>query len=356
MGENSEQLKIHRENLTKYLDLGATLFRHHWTAVEPLIDKWWDAYKVWEANDTFDKAFRKKRMTVRTFPGGDKGFAEQVSKNFGAGTISLASYDKKTRDTEVRVFADSQYTPLGAEALKEHDRVFHKTDEKSNYMAQRGIDSSAFANPDNFATRETKYAAGLHDLSASLLNPELSIFDQIHNTDKDAHFSFLPLSKEEDQYVLFTLTQYAKTEHLLPALYNKVRRYRAEMTRVKVANEFDMGIVYSAVPVADHGAGPAYKLRYGLGKKTTITGPQGQETVMVTPQIYAARRQAAIKFKSIVGIRDGKNEVVIAIRRHAGRFPVYAVRNGDHLECYNIVNGGMAPDGRRISSNGVMTG
>lgn len=76
----------------------------------------------------------------------------------------------------------------------------------------------------------------------------------------------------------------------------------------------------------------------------------------MTPQIYAARQQAAIRFKSIIGLRDAKNEIVIAIRKHAGAFPVYAVRKGDVLLCYNIVNSKQEFDGKTISSDGVVTG
>lgn len=127
------------------------------------------------------------------------------------------------------------------------------------------------------------------------MNPTVSIFNQIHHDGNKTHFSFLPLSEEEDQEVVFNLTQCAKDLRLmLPALYDRVRTLRASMTRIKLANEFDMGIGYSAVPLPDweqkagkpppRGTGfgpkykpaapvPAYKLRYGLGLFTTITGP-----------------------------------------------------------------------------------
>jgi hypothetical protein len=369
MGALSDELLLRRKRLTEELEKGDDYLTGHWTQLELLMNGWWTAYKNWEANDKFKRAFDDKRMTVRTFPGGEikpkqqTPFEKQVSKTFEGGSISLASYIKATKETEVRVFADSQYTPLGSDALKEHDRIFHKTDEKYKYGARRGIDTSAFQNPSNFASREKKYEEGLHDLSASLLNPGLSIFDQIHNSDdglaansEGAHFVFLPLSKEEDQLMLYNLIQYAKRLRLmLPALQDKVRTYRAEMTRVKLASEFDMAVVYSAVPVARGRGGPAYKLRYGLGKKTTVAGDE-ELTTPVTPQIYAARQEAARKFKSIIGLRDAKNEIVIAMRKHAGPFPVYAVRKGNELECYKIVDNKMAPDGRKISSSGVMTG
>ncbi len=380
MGEYGELLKVHRDNLNKYLILGKDLVQHHWSSVEPLLNSWWDAYKLWEENDTFNKALKNKRMTVRTFPGtlgvpkdatvphprirdnwGEAGFKKQHAKIFPRGEINVVDtkLNKETQETvtEVRIFADGKFTPLPKEQEAEHDRVFHKTDEHNYYGARRGIDSSAFANPLNFVDREKKYEEGLHDLSASLLNPDLSIFDQIHNNDWDAHFSFLPLSKEDDQYVLFNLTRLAKELRLtLPAFDTKVRFYRASMTRVKLANEFDMAIGYTAVPVANPQPGsPAYKLRYGLTRNTTITGPQGQQTVPVTAELYAARQQAALRFKSILGIRDAKNEIVIAIRHHAGPFPVYAVRQSGQLKCYTIEDSKMVFNGKTISSVGVMS-
>lgn len=299
--------------------------------------------------------------------GGEKGFAKQGSKAFEHGSVNVVDThfhkETKTTTTEIRIFADSKFTPLTSEEEeKRHDYIFHKTDEHNYYGARRGIDSSAFANPLNFANREKKYAEGLHDLSASLLNPDLSIFSQIHNNDWDAHFSFLPLSKEEDQMMLFNLTRIAKAlKPTLPALYENVRYYRAAMTRVKLANEFDMAIGYTAVPVANPRGGPAYKLRYGLTKNTTIitkntiTGLNEQQTVRVTAELYRERQLAALQFKSILGIRDAKNEIVVAIRSHNGPFPVYAVRQSGQLKCYDIVDNKMKFNGKTISSAGVMS-
>lgn len=362
------ELSIQRKALDPFLTATPENVQQQWLSMKPAIESWWSAYKAWEAKDTFDKAFTQSRMTVRTFAGGVGAFSKQVSKEFNAGSIKLTS---STRDEiTVRIYADSHYTPLSKEDLARHDQSFHKTDERYKYRANRGIDSSAFANPTNFETRESKYAAGLHDLSASLLNPALPIFDQIHNSDRGgkinfrgeeiegAHFSFVPLSKEEDQLVLYLLVGLAKKlKTVNQEFYQLVRSYRAKMTRVKLAQEFDMAIGYSAVPVARPGPGsPAYKLRYGLGQKTTITGPQGQQTVHVDRDVYQARRDAALKFKSIIGKRDAKNEIVLALRQHNGPYPVYAIRNNDILECYDIGGGQMRRDGRTITQNGVMNG
>jgi hypothetical protein len=380
MNEFSDQLAVHRNRLNDEVARGAEHVQNNWLTVSGLIESWWAIFERWEEKDTFNDAFAESRMSVRTF---DAGFTKQVSKNFEPGTISVTSTQKD--DVEVRMFANSKYKPLEGDGAQEHDARFRGAVESQKYHSQRGIDSSNFAVPENFKSREAKYAAGLHDLSASLLNPKVSIFNQIHSDGKNAHFSFVPLCEEEDQELIFNLTQCAKQLRLmLPALYDRLRVLRASVTRVKLANEFDMGIGYSATPVPDwekkvgkpapRGTGigpkykpaapvPAYKLRYGLGLFTTITGPEGQQTVRVTPEIYAARQNAARHFKSILGIRTGegqKNEIVIAIRKHRGNFPVYATREGEVLKCYNIVDNrgvkSMKLNKKTISSTGVMTG
>jgi len=374
MSKFAAELFLARKTVEVHVDEGPAHIQSRWRVVEPLMDQWFTTYKMWERHDGFNTAYCDRRMSVRTFPGPNPekltSFDDQVNKYFARGSISLKN------GQEVRVYADGSYTPIvDPQAITRHDRAFHNSNEKDKYWAQRGIDSSYFADPANFAERNTKYELGLHDLSASLLNPKLSIFDQVHNSDVGAHFSFLPLSKEEDQLLLYKMVQCAKPlKTTLAQFHNKVRDFRAKITRVKLANEFDMAVGYSAVPVANPVRGtPAYKLRYGLTSMTTVIGPNGQESVAVTPQLLERRRQTALRFKSILGIRDAKNEIVIAIRQHAGPFPVYAIRTrNDELECYTIgevqvqavddegtnytyMKKTMALNGRRISKMGWMT-
>lgn len=332
MAEELERLRNIRRNLTITFDSRGSdtaYLQRNWGFIHADVCAWWRAYKAWEKVDTFDAAFHDTRMTVRTF---SPGYATQALKTFGRGTIQV---------TQEKFFANSRYTKFDPDnaiangaTQRQHQVAFGRRAENLKYHAQRGINSSAFAVPANFASRESKYEAGLHDLSASIVNPNISIFSQIHNTEEGAHFSFLPLSEMEDQEVIYNLTRIAKDRVTIPGLYEMVRNYRAEMTRVKLAYEMDMGIGYSVVPAPRGGTGPQYKLRYGLPNTTTVVGQAEAQTT--TPDIYEARRKAARRFKSIVGIRDGKNEIVIAIRRHAGPFPVYAVRRGNRLVCYAI--------------------
>jgi len=335
-------LKYERSTLNAVLDNEDWReLQRNWTAVRTKIQSWWRAYKKWEAKDTFTEAYQGRRMSVRTF-GND--FDYQKSKTFGRGTIKVP---------DNRFHADSRYTPMSVEEQRIHNDAFRDGVEHQKYFALRGIDSSAFANPASFLSRETKYDEGLHDLSASLVNPDISLFKQIHNNEEGANFSFLPLSEEEDQEILYDLGRCAKAlKQTFPDVYNLVRTYKAEMTRVKLAQEFDMGVGYTAVPIQNPGTGPQYKLRYGLGTVTTIPGRVMPKKV--TGQDLDARRTAARKFKSILGIRDAKNEIVIAIRKHAGAFPMYAKREGNVLLCYNIVNNDRVFNGLTISAMGEM--
>lgn len=354
MSEELELVRLCRTNLYQTLQLWdnakarnngqwpAAFIRYNWPELQGRMSGWWTAYKKWEAKDSFYEAFRSKRMTVRTFPA---GFERQRDKKF----------DKIDLDYD-RFFADGQYTKATASQQTFNYGRYNwpGNPERGQYWAYRGIDSSPFANPANFTSRAKKYEEGLHDLSASLLNPRFSIFKQVHNTEQGAHFSLLPLSEEEDQRMLFDLTRFAKQfKNTFPALYQLVRSYRAEMTRLKVAQELDMGTGYTMIPAPRPGGGPQYKLRYGLVGSMTVVG--NALGIPVNAGVYAARRQAALNFKSILDVRDAKNEIIISIRRHAGPFPAYAIREGEELVCYRITGNKMEFTGDVIAPDGTVT-
>ena len=93
------QLEYHRQELNKFLNRWEPAFlANNWLPIERAIDNWWQSYKQWEKQDTFDKAFQDDRMTVRSFPA---GFEDQRAKEFTTLNIEADRY-----------FADSQYTRL----------------------------------------------------------------------------------------------------------------------------------------------------------------------------------------------------------------------------------------------------
>ncbi len=328
----------------------------HRSDLSTMIQTWRDALKASERKETFERAYDDKRMSVRSF-GAD--FSGQVHKKIQDFAIVGTN----------RIRPDSQYVGKFATG-KQRDISddFHKSaDFKRFYDPERGLDSAAFAVPANFATRQLKYSKGLHDLSASLLNPDVPLFDQVHHKeDQGAFFSFLPLPDEGDQALLYQLTRAAKLlKAELPLFYDRVRELRAEITRVKLASENDMAIGYSIVPVANPRDGdPKYKLRYGLGDTTNpVEGetPNAKATaaattltlVRVTQEVYQARQQAGINYKGILprALRrtDGKKtEIIIALRQHDGPFPVFGIRVGDVVKEITISTGAPVETGRTL--------
>lgn len=148
---------------------------------------------------------RPSGWSVRTFA---KKFERQYQKKFD--TIDIVGTN--------RIRPDSSYQAVFSRGKQtEHGKAFRDPQETKWYHANRGLDSSAFADPSNFVSRQKKYENGLHDLSASLLNKDIGLFDQIHNKEEGAFFAFLPLPEMEDQALLYKLTRAFRPQraHLL---------------------------------------------------------------------------------------------------------------------------------------------
>jgi hypothetical protein len=197
-----------------------------WRDIQPLIQQWWRLQTMGVTRYIQCRIYGKSNVGANVC----SQLHRQVNKKISA--IDLSSG---------RFFEDSKYKKkLGSNQLTAATKTLAKvTDTEGDkfrlpeiYWANRGLDSEAFANPANFATRNSKYDNGLHDLSASLLNSDLSIFDQIHNTDQGSHFSFMPLAQPEDQCVMYALVQVAKImKPYWPEMYPLIRDYRSRMTR-----------------------------------------------------------------------------------------------------------------------------
>jgi hypothetical protein len=85
-----------------------------------------------------------------------------------------------------------------------------------------------------------------------------------------------------------------------------------------------------------------------------MTKQRGGGSISVDVNVLRMRQQAYFKEKSNV-IRSG-NEFVIAMRKHAGPFPVYAFYDGGTFKCYTIeANNKMKLTGKTISALGVAT-
>jgi hypothetical protein len=327
-----------------------------WVDAKLLIDGWWGAYKEWEGKDTFNEAVSHNRMTMRSF---GVEFDTQVKKT---APMNIAE--------ESRFYSDSSRTKVADPAT--HQSAFNAivsgpkapvfgwkkgSEPKPSPYAKlnRGIDTSAFAVPANFLSREAKYKHGLHDLSVKLIVPNQNVKEQSHHKGSlEPHFCFMPISKPEDQSVIYTLIRYAKALRTVkPEFDTLIRGYRSEMTRVKLAHDYDMGTGLVAVETPGRVDNLPYKVSYSLGDKTKRRSEDGGGEIPVTAELVRMRKQAYFKENARV-IRTG-NEFVIAMRKHAGQFPVYAVYAGGTFNCYTI-GGDNKPNplvGKTISANGV---
>lgn len=342
-----------------------------WVEAKRLIENWWGAYKAWEGTDSFNQAVADRRMTMRSWDGDKIAFGDLVNKT---GPSNIADEKRFYASS-----ADRQPAAARADGMSHKDKfaaIANPTPPQFGWSKKnpepevvygrpvRGISASAFMTPANFTTREKKYQLGLHDTSVKLLIPgggllnpgNLSFKDQSHNqAAKKAYFCFLPISMPEDQYVIYKLIRYAKAlKTEVPALDTLIRGYRTEMTRVKLAHGYDMGTGYIAVQTNNDKI--PYKVSYSIGsyvKERGEGGQLGKADIPVDSEIIRKRRQAYFKQNADV-VRLG-NEIVIAMREHAGQFPVYAYSaGGPDLTVFSINGKTMVPDNiKRISAQGV---
>lgn len=275
---------------------------HSRALVERVIE-WFSAYKTWEATDTIGKAFHDRRLTIRTY-----NKPEETGSKWNVTYASNQTKDAgRTRD-----WAGQPQDVSGRS-------VFART------------------NPLHFAPGPgEKYSLGLHDLSASLLDPEKDISNQLYhalNTEaKDGSYViFMPLPDEEDLQLFHDLNTRAKDLRAeLPAFHDLIRLYRSRITRIKQAYEYDIGAGFSATPrVAQVAGKPEVKFKYGVGEKLKVVGKI--LPVNTTPGLNdeAVLKRNALSYRRILRESPTKgkyNEITISYRQHASpRFPQAAI-------------------------------
>jgi hypothetical protein len=332
--ELSMSLLFHRYRLAMQLLKGDAAYQPPEADLTlEMIDTWFNLYKKWEAADTFLTAFREKRMTVRQSPK-----SQTYDANFKARHESLPQSD-------------------GTYGMKKYSGQKYAT----------GIDSlKERLNPRNFeltpGNEKGKYKHGLHDLSGSLLDPDKpTISDQLRWKDfknvapevrSGAKFVkwyviFMPMAQPEDLGLFHPMNSASKRlRSVCPDIYYRVVDIRQRMSRIKLAEEDDMGC--GLIDVARVEA-PAPKFRYGLKNPLDAQG-------RLSP-IDQERRRKALHYTSILALQREKkstsNEIVIAYRKHAGaRFPLFTQWNEERAGFICLedeatsasVKGGFIPD------------
>ena len=177
----------------------------------------------------------------------------------------------------------------------------------------RGLKQSVV--PANFKDKK-KNELGLHDLSAVLLKPNVSIKGQ--GFSKPGVVVFMPLPLEEDLRLVHDLAIAAKVTKVGP-LYDFYVDARSRMTRIKYGSPEDMS---NGFYVVDKGDGKDH-VRYGVAN---ILGGKFDE-------MYLKERAAnALTYKKTIAeiaTKGGNNEVTVKYRQHDGIFPLIGLPKAD---------------------------
>lgn len=229
---------------------------------------WWQAYKEWEANDTFEKAFQQDRMTIRTYNPDKKGSSTKWNTTWPTTVIK----DKNSKTSNINV----------------------KCNVSGNGVILRTKSS-------NFFPFSSKNECGLHDLSASLLNSKKRISDQIYHNltltnTHGARSVFMPLPLEEDLQLISLLNDIVQR---VPFRYTSqlgrlVKEYNSKMTRLWQASPRDLG-AGNYITDPDNLTYP--DIKYGVNGK--FRNSKGQIVRATTSDLYRLKMNA-IQYKRIL--------------------------------------------------------
>ncbi len=221
-------------------------FNNDWENLKTLVEEWWKAYKVWEAQDTLADAYKEQRLTV-------KGTSEM--------NLPIQAHTRSANPSER--YGD---TPWG------DSTGFRTPIVKTNASIMGRMNPKVFVPQKNAPSQKTE--KGYHDLSALLLNPNADISSQQYKgrgeIAPEQVYVFMPLSYALDQAVFQNINTLAKAyRDMHKDFYDKVREFRSEMTRIKLAAEHDMAVNFVMVGNSPKTGAPKFK--YTLISETDIS-------------------------------------------------------------------------------------
>ncbi len=288
------------EKRGKCLDALESYTEGNWNTLRPSVEAWWKAYKKWEKGDTWKKAREEGRLTIRVYnpPDSTPSTKWETSHTSSLGKDSVKKAQVKHGDQAWDVSARGIYL--------------------------RTIPSNCFEAPVQMAA---KYQLGLHDLSASLLKPNVKISEQLYlrldNGKNGAFAVFMPLPDMADLFIYDTLETLTKSPVHNVGILFLMRDIRSRMTRLAQAHHADMGAkAFASKP--DSKSFP--KFGYGASDYTgedKLRGVNGN----IGAQGLLELKKKAVWYKEILAKQTTRyNEIVIAYREHANKkeFPKFA--------------------------------
>jgi hypothetical protein len=308
---------ISRDNLMNALDRWTGQpTAQGWPISGDLLTPWWDEYQAWERDETIARAFNDNRLA-----------------------------EKELKHAELRYGGPNATEPGNFAAYQRYGDK--QTEYYPKHMYDTGV--SGFvkrAKPEYWLGNDAnKYTDGLHDVSMSILKAgkaidkqayhDLQYVDGFGKSKTGTVVLFVALPEPEDMAVFYRLNDIAKVvKKSCLDFYNRVRTFRSEMTRVKLAWDCDMASNFIALN-PDNKEKP--KLQYGMVNSIRVDGK-------ITPATEADRKKArdtarpnweefrqgrSRNYKSILNeMKKQYNECTIAVRKHANPiFPVFTTWN-----------------------------
>lgn len=280
---------------------------------------WFKDYKEFEKDDTVEDAFTEQRLTVK---GMDPVWYSDLQAEWEGKKINVPNMKKG-----------------------------------GNYPLDKGINSMKMRiDPEKFLPKKggdsLKTEYGLHDISTALMSPNRPISEQQYKSltkgdnsnELKKLYMFMPLGWPQDQTVFQLLNDMGKViANDYPLFYERVRYYRARMTRTKLAAENDMKVIFKVAGYKKKGEVLIPRFRYTLGKNTDVAageadyidekdrqkvlekGVKPSATITVTPELLERRRRMALDYTSLIlnEQQSPYGEITIALRQHAGDFPKF---------------------------------
>jgi hypothetical protein len=255
---------------------------------QAIIKQWLDDLKAEEDRETFGGAFTDKRMTIRGIgPTGRDGDTSGDTWKRGR-MVPFGTNDKAIAEVTGNVQVSQIKLYKGVDGMKERMKP-------ANFPARLPGDVSP----------KTKYALGLHDLSATLLTNERAITDQFKYY-QTAIWVFMPVPRQEDLVTFHSLNGRAKEVGSCQDYKQYVRMLASRITRIKLAQACDMHTTYIDVAGLNYYSPPKAKssIRYGLTGSTQVRTPDVDVILHEArhdsdmPKTWAANTLYIIKYKN----------------------------------------------------------
>lgn len=288
-----------------------------------VISLWHTEVQGWQDNDELATAFQEGRLTFRTM-------------SHTGGKYAYGDLRDESRKRVLGLINNDDYERTITNAATQSGGVWEKggllPENKNVLLDAGGAGIKRRLDPTNFisdaratGSRSNKFRLGLHDLSASLLNPDGYVLKKYAGINLVV---LMPLPLPKDVEIFYRLRQLSKSGGS-PAFKTAVEVLASQFTRPKLASGLDMGTTYVVATSTRHGGD---SVKYVKGKGPAVTSKDSP-----TQCVKTAREDYLTILK---GSTSGANEITLAYRQCGTRnkFPVFAISipNSEYFEEVDI--------------------